>query len=182
MAELVTAELGASIVVVETVCDGSPFLPESPEINARPELCTIPLPGSVGVPESGPFVLVFTAPVTRAILDSTSCTMVDAVVDNECDDDGFDVGFGLDEVDEVESEPGWAKATPVVPATANPTPSATASAPTRPMNRAYPILTTPPLGVTRLELHNSKTVVCDLAKKLRRPLRLLPTAGFFGFR
>jgi hypothetical protein len=120
----------------------SPALPL--DVIAPPELCTIPERGSFGVVEFEALIPLFAISAACWMPDSTSCTMDDTAVDNEFDGAWPDAESGVDDVDEVVSDPVSAKATPGGPATPNPTPNATASVPTRPMCLAYPIAITSP--------------------------------------
>jgi hypothetical protein len=101
------------------------------EVIAPPELCTIPARGSAVAAESDAVVLVFAPPDTCAVPDGVSCTVDEAVVDDESD--GVVDPESEDEEDPLVCEPVPANATPGVPAMPNPTPSATARAPTRPI-------------------------------------------------
>jgi hypothetical protein len=98
------------------------------EVIAPPVLCTIPSRGSTVAVESDAVVPVFDPPEACAVPDGT---VDEAVVGDESD--GSD-GGGVDA--ESEAAGVSAKATPGVPATPNPTPNATANAPTRPIYRA----------------------------------------------
>ncbi|GAC1398720.1 MAG: hypothetical protein NVSMB60_10190 [Mycobacterium sp.] len=133
--EVLTDELGASKVDLTKVCD--PDLVRLLDVIAPPELCTILLRESAEVLEPDPLVAVFAPPDARTIPDTMSCTIAEAVVDNECDGPGLEVECGLDEA---VSEPVSANAAPVVLAMPKPTPIATARAPTRPILRAHPIV------------------------------------------
>jgi hypothetical protein len=107
---------------------------------APPELCTIPVVGS-SADDSPAEVEVFDGeaePVDVVEVDPDG--VVDVVVSvavlvSDCSDDGFgdEESAGLDDsMSSAHASPGM----PVVNPT--PTPSATASAPTRPMNLEYP--------------------------------------------
>jgi hypothetical protein len=109
---------------------------------APSELRTILLREPAGVFESDSFVTVFAPPEARTMPESTSCTIAEAVTGNVWDGPGLGAEPG---VDEAVPEPVSANAAPVAPVTPNPTPKATARAPTRPMLRAHTIVTTPPL-------------------------------------
>jgi hypothetical protein len=100
-----------------------------------PELCTIPVVGS-SADDSPAEVEVFDGdaePVDVVEVDPDVVSVV--VLVSDCSDDGFgdEESAGLDDsMSSAHASPGM----PVVNPT--PTPSATASAPTRPMNLEYP--------------------------------------------
>jgi hypothetical protein len=102
---------------------------------APPELCTIPVVGS-SADDSPAEVEVFDGdaePVDVVEVDPDVVSVV--VLVSDCSDDGFgdEESAGLDDsMSSAHASPGM----PVVNPT--PTPSATASAPTRPMNLEYP--------------------------------------------
>ena len=128
---------------------------------APPELCTVPWRGSGVELEFDAVVPVFAAPEARSIADSISCTADETVVANEFGGASFVFESGAGEVDDVASEPVSAEAAPGAPAMPNPTPIATASPPTRPTCRAYPIVTASPHGVTQTASHDWTAAVVD---------------------
>jgi hypothetical protein len=94
--------------------------------------------------------------VDEAVIDDESDGASDCVVDPEPEDD---------EEDALVFAPVPANATPGVPAMPNPTPNATARAPTRPIHPAIPIVTTLPLGVTQAALHTWNAAVANFLNR-----------------
>lgn len=122
------------------------------EVWAPPELCTIPARGS----PVGSSVLVFF--VGDSILAMSGG---DAGLWSSVDEESALAG---DSLAAEESDGGSANATPGVVTTAVPMPSATASAPTRPMNVALPILAPPS---TRLAIANRPARKAKFAPAVR---------------
>ena len=123
---VVRAELSSTVAG-----DSSAVLGPGPLVCAPPVLCTTPAPGSGGVGDES--------------ADDDLSVSVDGVDSDAELEDGLDGlalsadeepedlgGPGDDELDDELESDGTASATPGMVATADPTPSATANAPTRP--------------------------------------------------
>jgi hypothetical protein len=136
--ELSAEDMGALVSLADTLVS---LVDGGEPVCAPPELCTIPERGSVVDAESGDDEPA----VPEELVDSDDAVEAENPVDDEPEgesDDELDADEeeSDDELEELDVESGSANATPGVLATAAPTPSATANAPTRPIYFAVPIV------------------------------------------